>query len=229
MIKRGLLLICVLALLVGCEALSPPSPGKDPDYAPTYPATPNPNQSRYVHGAIYNPETTIPLFETPRARHVGDILTIRLVEKTQGQKRATSRQRKNDDIQITNNTVFGRPINLGHNYNFDFDIETQRQFNGDAQSIQNNELSGSISVTVAQVLSNGNMVIQGEKWVGINQGKEYIRLAGIVRPVDITPDNSISSDRVANAKITYGGVGQVNNTNAQGWFSRFLWGPLFPV
>jgi len=229
MMKRCLLFINVLALLGGCETLSPPSAGKDPDYAATYPTSPNPKAQRYVHGAIYNPETSLPLFETPRARHVGDILTIRLMENTQGQKRATSRQRKNDTIEITNDTVFGRPVNLGHNYNFDFDIETKRQFDGEGQSLQNNQLTGSISVTVAKVLSNGNLVVQGEKWVRINQGKEFIRLAGIVRPVDINPDNSVSSDRVANAKISYGGVGQVNNTNAQGWFSRILWGPLFPV
>lgn len=229
MIKRWLLLFNFVVMLAGCEALSPPAPGKDPDYAPTYPTTPNPKEQRYVHGAIFNPENALPLFETPRARHVGDILTVKLMEKTQGQKRATSRQRKNDNIEITNQTVFGRPVNLGHNYNFDFDIETARQFDGEAQSQQNNQLTGSISVTVAKVLSNGNMIVQGEKWVRINQGKEFIRLSGIVRPADINPDNSVSSDRVANAKISYGGVGQANNTNAQGWFSRILWGPWFPV
>lgn len=229
MIKRWLLLISITVLLAGCEALSPPVPGRDPNYAPTYPTTPNPKDSRYVHGAIYNPETALPLFETPRARHVGDILMVRLVEKTQGQKQATSRQRKNDTIQITNNTVLGRPVDLGNGYNFDFDIDTSRQFNGSAQSQQNNQLTGDISVTIAKVLANGNMIVQGEKWVRINQGQEFIRLSGIVRPADIEPDNSIPSSRVANARISYGGVGQVNNTNAQGWLSRFLWGPLFPV
>lgn len=229
MIVRTLAIVTIVAVLTGCETLSPPAPGKSPDYAPTYPTSPNPKLKRYVHGAIYNPETSVPLFETPRARHVGDILTVRLQEKTQGKKKATTRQRKNDSIEITNNTVFGRPINLGHNYNFDFDIETTRQFDGEGQSQQNNQLTGSISVTVAKVLANGNMVIQGEKWIRINQGNEFVRLSGIVRPQDIEPDNSINSDRVANANISYGGVGQENNTNLQGWFSKILWGPFFPV
>ena len=229
MTGKAVILSMGFILLVGCEALSPPRPGKNPEYAPTYPAAPDPTQQRYVHGAIYNPQNSLPLFETPRARHVGDILTVRLVEKMQGQKQAISRQRKNDRLQITNDTVLGRPVNLGNNYNFDVDVNARRQFDGEGQSQQNNQLSGSVSVTVAKVLANGNMVVQGEKWIRINQGKEFVQLSGIVRPQDISPDNGISSDRVANAQISYGGVGQVNNTNAQGWFSRIIWGPLFPV
>lgn len=228
MIKRWLLLLSFIMLFSGCELLRPPAPGRNPAYAPTYPTSPNPKAQRYVHGAIYNPETSLPLFETPRARHVGDILTIRLVEQTVGEKKATSRQRKNDKIQITNDTIFGRPVNLGSGYNFDFNINAKRQFDGEGQSQQNNKLNGSISVTVARVLANGNMIVQGEKWIQIDQGQEYIRLSGIVRPQDITPDNTVSSNRVANARISYGGVGQINNTNAQGWFSRILWSPLFP-
>ncbi len=123
----------------------------------------------------------------------------------------------------------GRPISLGSGYSMDFDLDNQRQFNGEGRSIQNNKLAGSISVTVAKVLANGNMVVQGEKWVRINQGNEFVRLSGIVRPQDIKADNTITSDRIANARISYGGTGQINNTNAQGWLSRILWGPLFPT
>ncbi|MCC5792466.1 MAG: flagellar basal body L-ring protein FlgH [Legionellaceae bacterium] len=219
----------LLASLSACETLNPPAPGVNPEYAPTYPVTPDPKTSRYVNGSVYNAETVIPLFETPRARHAGDLLTLVLIEKTDATKRATTRQRKNDTMEIANTTVAGRPISLGSGYSFDFDLEARRQFDGDAQSIQNNKLSGSLSVTVAKVLANGNMVIQGEKWVRINQGSEFVQLSGIVRPQDIRPDNSITSDRVANARISYGGVGQTNNTNAQGWFARFIWSPLFPT
>ncbi len=217
------------ALLSGCEALNPPNQGTDPDYAPTYPDTPDPKQLRKVSGAIYSSETALPLFETPRARHPGDILTVFLVEKTNAQKNASTVQKKNDQEQIVNATFLGRPISLGSGYSMDFDLNNKRQFTGQGQSLQNNQMTGSISVTVAKVFPNGNMVVQGEKWVNINQGKEYIRLSGIVRPQDVKADNSITSDRVANARISYGGTGQVNNTNAQGWLSRFLWSPLFPT
>lgn len=218
-----------IVLLSGCEALNPPAPGLNPDYAPTYPVNPDPKELRKVSGSIYSAETALPLFETPRARHPGDILTVFLVERTDAQKNATTTQKKNDSEKITNKLFLGRPISLGSGYSMDFDLDNQRQFTGDAKSIQNNRLAGSISVTVSKVLANGNLMVQGEKWVRINQGNEFVQLSGIVRPQDIKADNSITSDRVANARISYGGTGQINNTNAQGWLARFLWSPLFPT
>lgn len=221
---------CILALFLGgCEALNPPAPGTDPDYAPTYPTGPDPKELRRESGAIYSSETALPLFETPRARHQGDILTVFLVENTNGQQKATTVQKKNDTALSVNSVFFGRPISLGSKYSADYNLSNQRTFDGEVATVQNNQLLGNITVTITRVLANGNMLVQGEKWVRINQAKEYIRLSGIVRPQDIKPDNSISSDRVANARISYGGVGQANNTNAQGWFSRFLWSPLYPT
>lgn len=222
-------LILIGILLSGCETINPPAPGKDPDYAPTYPDSPAPKQLRHVSGAIYNSETALPLFETPRARHPGDVLTVVLIENTNAQKNASTIQTKKDQEQVTNNLFLGRPIHLGGGYTMDFDLNNQRQFTGQGQALQNNQLTGSISVTVAKVLPNGSMVVQGEKWVRINQGKEFIQLSGIVRPQDIKADNTITSDRVANARISYGGTGQFNNTNAQGWIARILWGPIFPT
>lgn len=219
----------ILTLLSGCEALNPPAPGLNPDYAPTFPSSPDPKELRKVSGSIYSNETALPLFETPRARHPGDILTVFLIERTDAQKNATTTQKKNDQIQVTNKLFLGRPIALGSGYSMDFDLDNQRKFTGDAKSVQNNRLAGSISVTVSKVLPNGNMLVQGEKWVRINQGNEFVQLSGIVRPQDIKADNSILSDRIANARISYGGTGQVNNTNAQGWLARFIWGPLFPT
>lgn len=219
----------VLCALSGCEALNPPSAGKNPDFAPTYPVSPDPKQLRRESGAIYSPDSALPLFETARARHPGDILTVYLLENTNASKNATLQQMKNDTNNVENKAFLGRPISLGGGYSMDFNLKNQRQFNGSAQAVQNNQLAGSISVTVAKVLANGNLVIQGEKWVKINQGEEYVRLSGIVRPQDIKGDNSLTSDRVANARISYGGTGQVNNTNAQGWLARIMWGPLFPT
>lgn len=229
MIVLRILLWCLTAIaLVACEALNPPVQGTAPEYAPTYPVTPDTKEERRMNGAIYNSETVLPLFETPRARHAGDIVTVILMEKTDAQKRAITRSRKNDKTQIVNAAFLGRPISFGSGYSLDFDLNAKRQFEGEGQSVQNNKLAGSISVTVNKVLANGSMMIQGEKWIRINQGNEYVRLSGIIRPQDIRPDNTILSDRIANARISYGGTGQINNTNAQGWFARFVWGPLFP-
>ncbi|WP_035918613.1 flagellar basal body L-ring protein FlgH [Legionella fairfieldensis] len=221
--------ILMAQILTGCDTLNPPYPGTHPEYAPTYPVSPDPKQIRHVNGAIYNAETALPLFETPRARHEGDLVTVILIEKTDAQKKAITRGQKNDTANIVNAAVFGRPLDFGSGYSMDFNLNAQRQYDGGGQEIQNNKLAGSISVTVAKVLANGNMVVQGEKWMKINQGDEFVRLSGIIRPQDIRPDNTITSDRIANAKMAYGGVGQLNNMNAQGWFSRWIWGPLFPT
>jgi flagellar L-ring protein precursor FlgH len=171
----------------------------------------------------------LPLFETPRARHAGDLVTVILMEKTDAKKQAKSKGTKNEVDNIVNKAFLGRPIALGGGYSFDFDLNAQRTFTGEGESSQNNKLAGSISVTVAKVLPNGNMIIQGEKWIRINQGNEFIQLSGIIRPQDIQPDNTISSDRVANARISYGGTGQINNANVQGWAAKILWSPLFGV
>lgn len=228
-LQRMTMLSLVVLTLSGCEALDPPAPGKNPDFSPTYPVTPDPKELRKITGAIYSPETIVPLFDTYRARHVGDILTIVLVESTNAQQNMTTTAKKNDQAEETNPVFFGRPISLGARYSLDMDLDNQRQFTGQGQSVQNNKLVGSISVTVSKVLANGNLVVQGEKWIRINQSKEYVQLSGIVRPRDVGTDNSITSDRVANARIYYGGVGQVNNANAQGWFSKILWSQFAPT
>ena len=224
-----LLVVLISGILSGCEAIHRPAQGTDPDYAPTYPTTPDPKELRRASGAIYSNETALPLFETSRARFVGDVLTVFLMEATDAQQNATTVQKKNDNAKIVNTSFLGQPISLGSGYTADFNLNNQRAFNGESATVQKNKLTGNISVTVSRVLANGNLVIQGEKWVRINQAREFVRLSGIVRPRDIKPDNSIGSDRVANAKISYGGVGQVNNTNVQGWLSRILWSPLFPT
>jgi len=89
-------------------------------------------------------------------------------------------------------------------------------------------LAGNISVVVSEVLPNGNLVVRGEKWMTLNQGDEFIRITGIVRPQDIDPDNTVSSYLVANARIGYGGTGPVADANVLGWLTRFFISAVFP-
>ena len=83
-------------------------------------------------------------------------------------------------------------------------------------------------MTVVERQPNGNLAIRGEKWVNINQGKEFIRLSGIVRPTDIEPDNSVASTRIANAQITYSSKGVMAAANRMGLISRFFHSVLYP-
>jgi flagellar L-ring protein precursor FlgH len=101
-------------------------------------------------------------------------------------------------------------------------IDNKTEFDGEGASKQSNQLQGSITVTVARRLANGNLLVRGQKWIAINQGKEFVRLQGIVRPIDIDPDNSISSLKVADAMISYGGKGTLADANSPGLLARFF-------
>ncbi len=93
---------------------------------------------------------------------------------------------------------------------------------GSTSADQSNSISGSISVEVIDVMANGNLMIRGEKWLTLNTGDEYIRLSGTIRPDDISPENTIASTRISNARIQYSGTGDRQDTQDQGWLARFF-------
>ena len=226
-----LLCVCVMSL-VACQSL----PERDPEYAAVRPVALPPVET--TNGAIYHASNNVRLFEDARARRVGDILMVNLVESTNASKQATTSISKETDTAIANPTILGTtpqfntpgflPLASNRNNNLSFGLESSNEFDGDGASSQSNSLSGSLSVTVAEVLPNGYLVIRGEKVVSLNQGHEYVRLSGIVRPRDISPDNSVLSTQVADARIEYSGSGAVADSNKIGWLARFFISSLFP-
>lgn len=217
-----------LLQLSGCAALPGPTPD-DPDFAPVLPELPQPAAA--VPGALYNPGTANFLFEDRRASRVGDLITVSLVENTKAQKKADTKIKKEDETDVSPPLLFGRtnPLINGGKFGFETDIEATRDFKAESDSKQSNALTGTVTVMVVQVMPNGNLVVRGDKWVNINTGEEFVRLSGIVRPQDISPDNMVLSTRVANARITYSGTGQMAEANSRGWLSRFFsteWWPF---
>jgi flagellar L-ring protein precursor FlgH len=188
-----------------------------PTQVPQTPPLPQP-----VAGTIGTPSTGMALFEDAKARNEGDLLTILLVESTSAQKSATTDSSKSDSATLGNIGVFGKTIHTNSS------ISGSRAFKGAGDSAQSNSLQGSITVAVAQRLPNGNLLVRGEKQIQINQGYEYVKLEGVIRPADIATDNSVTSDRVANARISYTGKGQVADANTQGWLTRFFSSQWFP-
>ena len=159
-----------------------------------------------------------------RAVRVGDILTVVLDESTQSSKSAGTSFGKSSGVSV------GIPTVLGNTYDrLESSAEAERDFNGSARSSQQNTLRGSIAVTVHQVLPNGTLLIKGEKALRLNQGDEYIRLVGLVRMDDINRTNQVSSQNVANARISYAGRGVLSDSNSAGWLTRFFTSPLFPL
>lgn len=184
-------------------------------YPPAYPVYDRPIPKS--HGSIYQAGREITLYDDRTAKRVGDILTVRLEETTQGQKKATTKTSK----IATNN--FPLPVLFGGDvHSLTFDTATDQEFDGEGEAKQQNKLFGTVSVTVIRVLANNNLVIQGESWVTINQGREYVRLSGIARREDIDPSNTISSQRIADARITYSGNGQVANVSRGGIITQLL-------
>lgn len=214
-----------LAFVSGCAVL-PPQRG-DTGFRPAMPPTPSP--SLKSSGAIFQAGYERAWFEDIKARRIGDILTVLLVEKTNAQKSANTATARDTEIDIPNPTVFGGDVKMFGRKILENDLESQSAFDGEGDSAQSNKLDGNITVSVVGVLPNGNLLVQGEKWITINQGDEYIRMQGIVRPVDIRPDNTVLSTKVGNAQFAYGGTGVLADTNRQGWLTRFFSTVIWPL
>lgn len=222
----GVISICAAFLLAGCSATHFAKPD-DPQYAPVMPDYNVPSQP--VNGAIYQPYQRISYFVDRKARHVGDILTINLVERTTASKKAETEIDKSSSHNLSAPTLpFTSITDKLNDQGLATSIDGSNSFTGEAESDQSNSLSGNITVTVTDVLPNGVLRVRGEKWMTLNTGNEYIRITGMVRYEDISPENEVPSTRLADARITYSGTGSFANSNEMGWFSKFFVGPLWP-
>ena len=168
------------ALVCGCTGFEHKP---DPHYAATYPAAPAAAPavpSGGIYQASYQPGATLYLFEDVKPRHAGDMLTVVLVEETSASKAAKTDTDKNSTVEIANPTLLGSPVQFNtpgflplqnHSGNgLGTSIDAQREFSGSGNTSQSNSLSGRVTVTVAEVLANGNLVVRGEKWLKLNQG-----------------------------------------------------------
>ncbi|MEH6558612.1 MAG: flagellar basal body L-ring protein FlgH [Oceanicoccus sp.] len=207
-----------MVILTSCTIGPTPMPN-DPAYAPVFPLSqeiPVANS-----GGIYRPGYSAGLFEDLKANRVGDIVSVILSERTQSSKTADTEIKKESSVTFDAGTVLGVSPSYG-GYNMGTDITQDRELKGEAGSDQSNSLTGSIAVTISEILPNGLMVVRGEKWMTLNRGQEFIRIQGLIRPEDIQPDNTILSTRLADARITYSGTGDLADANKQGWGSRFF-------
>lgn len=229
---RYLQAIIFLFCCSGCTTIYQNAKIDDPSWAPSFPE----EETKYNSnpGAIYNVASVQSIFEDKKALRVGDIITVVLRENTNASKNADTELRKDTSVDIlpipfnlfgTQTTVapgIGIP-SLNTNYT------GANSFRAETDTNQSNLLQGTITVTVQKVYSNGNLAIKGEKWISLNQGEEFIRVSGLIRPRDIDKDNQVESTKVANARIYYGGTGVLAEVNEEGWLTRFFnsgWWPF---
>lgn len=211
----------LFVMVVSCFMLSGcVTPPKEPDWSATWPE-PAPTQDG-ANGSIYQVGHDVALFENAVARRVGDTLTIKLNENTNASKSSSTKTGKATKVELPGPTIAGRPVTVNGTPILEANVDNSTSFDGSGDSSQSNRLVGDITVTVAQRLPNGNLLVRGQKWITINQGREYVRIQGIVRPIDVDPDNSISSLKVADAQIAYGGKGALADANTPGLLARFF-------
>ena len=227
---RSLLLLPLIALLLaGCQS----KPVRDPAFAPVEPVVPRPTVQ--TNGAIYQAGLERSWFENVRARRVGDILLVTLVEDTEAKHTNTGKVKKSETSSISNPTILGKSLSFavpfvkgGEKSNLGGSLSSSNDFSGSGENTQNNRFSGSISVMVTEVLGNGYLKVRGEKRISMTGGNEYIRVSGIVRPEDIDTDNTVPSTKVADATLTYVGDGQNTMASEMGWLAKFFISALMP-
>ncbi len=222
---KQIILVVLLVVATGC-AVSPTPSRPEPVYTPVWPEMTQPTPASA--GSLYQVSHNLSLFGDRRAGRVGDVITITLEEQTRSSKSAETSIRKETSNELLNPKVFGSVIRGSGGDNIFNSLESGTEFTGEGESDQSNSLTGTITAVVAKVLPNGLLLVQGEKWFQLNRGEEYVRISGLVRAEDINSDNSVSSQRLADARIAYSGTGEVAQANEAGWLTRFFVGTLNP-
>ncbi len=197
----------------------------DPQYAPvpasSLQATPS------INGSLYKTNRSLSLFSDQQATQVGDIITVIFDEEYNSSKSAETKSQKDSSNEVVPVSLMGT-VPAWKNLGLDVNVEQNRSFKGKGDADRSNSLSGTISVTVADILPSGVLQIRGEKWLTLSEGDEYIRIMGLIRPQDISPQNTVMSSKVADARIKFGGRGNLNNATKEGWFGRMTNSPWWP-
>ncbi|HBG46141.1 MAG TPA: flagellar biosynthesis protein FlgH [Deltaproteobacteria bacterium] len=221
---KKLIIILAAAAVAGCAApqIKKIDTASIPVKSGTVPST---------TGSIWPGETSRnALFQDLRAKNVGDIVTVRVSEKTSAIKEASTSTSRSSTNDIAVSKLFGLPLNLGmrnflnQGQPFSPEIESsyEADFDGAGTTKRSGELSAVIATRIVEVLSNGNLVLEGRKDTIVNNEQQFIVLSGIARPEDINEENVISSMLLSDAKIEYSGRGVIDDEQSPGWLRRIL-------
>jgi flagellar L-ring protein precursor FlgH len=232
-IKKMVNLTSVMAfasvVLSGCS--SAPERMEKMDYSPSYP-TNIPQATQPKNGSLYQ-AGAMTLFDDSKAHRIGDIITIDLSESMTANKKDETKYDKsnNQDYGVTTPFSVSTPNNIVGKFvdgvtaplqGLSVGYGSDGSFSGKSNVKQNSSLEGSIAVTVVEVISNGNLIVRGEKWITIQDGNEVVQFAGIIRPEDIQPDNTITSAKVADVRLVYKDVGMSGDNARAGVGTQWL-------
>lgn len=224
-----LLPIAMLALLAGCNT-DPSTSIQQPMTARPTPPPVNPQHD----GAIYHAFDGRPLFEDRRARFVGDTLTVTIVENASATKSTNESSSRSGtvDATVATPTVLGLTpkrlpfavpgFNRSNNLDTNVSANSSADFGNKESNTNSNKFTGTITVTVIEVLPNGNLLVSGEKQVAINQQTEFIRVSGVVNPINITSANTVNSTQLADAHVESKGKQTMDAAQLVSMLSRFF-------
>jgi flagellar L-ring protein precursor FlgH len=214
---RNLLALCIVALVVtGCVSATPGT-------AVHQPMSVRPEAKELAaqgNGAIFNVASSRPLFEDRRARFVGDTLTINIVEKTQASKKSDTKAERSQAMDVSVPTIVNLPFKGAQGMTLG--VDSGSKFGGTGSNTSSNDFISTITVTVIDVYPNGNLLVSGEKQLGLKDGEEFIRFSGVVNPNTITGANTVQSTQVADARMEFKANGTLDSANTPGWLTRIF-------
>ncbi len=214
---NSLILLVAAMLVSGCatHGVRPMVESQSPARLSTLGTPPEP--PHYEPGSLWSTQTAGSLFEDTRARRVGDLVMVRVVENATGTKNATTTTSRDSSLSTGLTSFFSAPIS-GKN----IDVGVTNDYKGSGATSRSGQLTALVAASVMEVLPNGNLVVAGARDIQVNDEIQTIRLSGVVRPVDISTDNVVLSSRVADARITYTGLGVIDEKQRPGWFTRLF-------
>lgn len=173
-----------------------------------------------ANGSIYQAANSRPLFEDRRARFIGDTITVKITENTRASKSASNKLDRSGRQTADVKSFAGLPV--AGLTGLSLDAGSSTSFSGKGEAANNANFSGSITVTVIDLLPNGNLLVSGEKQIAIGAEQEFVRVSGVVNPAFVDFTNSVESSKIADARIEYKTSGQVADSQVMGWLARFF-------
>ena len=206
---RRLALALLVATLCACSVIPPQPLMHSEGFKPVYPVVDA--QPKLATGAIFNSNRSEAFFGVGRSYVVGDLVSVLLAENTSANRSQNASLKKTAGAKVSSKGLLNIFGDLGP------ELGSTVTNDGSGQTNQEQTLTGSVTVSVVEIMPNGNLVLRGEKQLALSEGSEVIQVSGVVRPEDIAPNNTVLSRRLANAQISYRGIGDESAATRAGW------------
>ena len=206
---RRLALALLVATLCACSVIPPQPLVHSEGFKPVYPVVDA--QPKLATGAIFNSNRSEAFFGVGRSYVVGDLVSVLLAENTSANRSQNASLKKTAGAKVSSKGLLNIFGDLGP------ELGSTVTNDGSGQTNQEQTLTGSVTVSVVEIMPNGNLVLRGEKQLALSEGSEVIQVSGVVRPEDIAPNNTVLSRRLANAQISYRGIGDESAATRAGW------------